>query len=576
MDRLHTFLTKSLAITSGYNRGYVIMLVECFALAALIMYCMRLFWNTQKVGDPEGGNLERYVLPNYGMAVAGKVVQSLLFARLLLTATVGLLDYYRYIRYDSAFIHYKASVLNSCIVPVIIYLVIAGFICLMVYVIRQPYMGKPEFLLMLVGLGVETLAMGYIKDVQGQVECYVIYALYPVLCAAIAFWGIRKEKTWGNLSYLKKETEKYRKLAPKYEHYVKRSLTEQEKMLLAEAERYTEEAKKLGKYQRYPMKKLTNPGTISATNEEYMMHLNQAWYTRRSKVTYAGPDYLPEAGNYVTGFDAARAIPPLFAALGHEENPSVSAYEHLRASVSTFANAMDHALTEEVNVMESQRRLDLEIIERGLRGEKITFGIADQICQKNPAIRALKNYRIKTAQGSAESDLVIVAPAGIICIEVKNYGEDGAYALNIQPDGTWYKEYNNGQMHAIEGNPFEQNARHVAALRQVFQQELNAVGAPVLSLVVVPNDIEIHNHSPYAVKPADKLERWVNAQAGVLNEKQIAEVWKSMEKKALPPLAFDQTDYLGWVKQLQQKEEELQAMLDLIPQLRLSEKYRRF
>jgi len=564
MYEMYIFLTKTLGITDGYDRGFTLLLTECFALAALIMYCMRLFWNTRKVGDPEGGNLERYVLPNYAMAVAGKVIQILLFARLLLTAAASFLQY-----------SMQTSDLNNCIVPVIIYLVIAGYVCLMVYVVQWHSMSKMTYVFMLVGLWAETLVMGYIKDVQGQVECHVIYALYPVLCAVIAFWVIRKEETWKRLFYLKKETEEYRKLAPKYEHYVKRSLTEREKMLLVEAEHYTEEAKKLRRYERLPLR-LTKPGTIAATNEEYLMHLNQArGYARSSKVSYAGPHYLPDFSDYVTGFDAVHAVQPLFAALGRDENQSVSAYEHLRTSVSTFANAMDHALTEEVNAMEQQRLLDTKIIASGLRGEKITFAFADQICLKNPAIRLLKNYRVKTIHGSAECDLVFISPAGVICVEVKNYGEDSSYKLNIQSDGTWYKQYNS-QMHPIEGDPFTQNAGHVAALQHAFQKELNAVGAPVLPLVVVPNDIEIHNYSAYAVVPLEGLERWINAQESVLNEEQIAALWQHMEKKALPPLAFEQTDYLGWVQQLQQRELDLQAMLDLIPQLRLSEKYRRF
>lgn len=529
----------------------------------VVMWVFAFFWimanATVTVGAPDGSRAEWDIWSGHKWRLVYRVAAVLAILRLLLHVVLRMhhFDYY-----------YDVPVSVGMIIVAVIYFIIVSFSLLT---------GGFMMFAIPVAAAIAFFVIGFLLDAVHAYDTLGFFYILPPLVSlieAIVLLFIKPGKE------IMERTRQYHEIAPKYEHYVDKPLTSSGVAMMEQAQKFLEDAQRAQK--DHPEANVTmllpvpQAGVVEITNEQYRAELVEAWkYERRGiDVKIFGVEYMPDAKKKTAPFDCKKAVAPVFQALNWHKEPTAEEYQKLYAAVSTYAFAHDQMLNKATQQMKEELAVDWEIIDRGCRGEQIAFAAAEKLTRHFPTVRILENYRIETERGSAESDLVLITPAGVICVEVKNYGEGGAYSLLIQNDGSWYKNYGT-QVHAIDGNPFAQNTGHVAALRAVFGEELRAMGAKVQPLVMVPNDVMVENLSPYEVIHAEALPVWMDRQPEILTAEQIDRIWTMMKERALPPLPFKQKDYLGWQQMLRDGEETLFVLCEILAEIRLSEKYRK-
>lgn len=80
--------------------------------------------------------------------------------------------------------------------------------------------------------------------------------------------------------------------------------------------------------------------------------------------------------------------------------------------------------------------------------------------------------------------------------------------------------------------------------------KLNADGSvpDIYDIVVVPNNIGIHNNSLNKVLHIGGLCNFIATETKKFDRENVDEVVKALRAAALPPLKFEHTDYKEWEK----------------------------
>lgn len=147
---------------------------------------------------------------------------------------------------------------------------------------------------------------------------------------------------------------------------------------------------------------------------------------------------------------------------------------------------------------------DFNILELGIRGEDKV----DKILNTHKYIKNLSNLVITDTDGQrVECDNLLVTEKGIFIVEVKNYGSNGRFTLNIDNSGRWERVY--GSKSFVMDSPFAQNSRHIGIIKNIlFEHNLNI---PVYGVIVIANDtVDIINNSNNMVVRADFLIDTIN------------------------------------------------------------------
>lgn len=197
-----------------------------------------------------------------------------------------------------------------------------------------------------------------------------------------------------------------------------------------------------------------------------------------------------------------------------------------------------------------------------------------------PDMRIMKNFRFAydNAGHTAECDLLILTAGGIFCVEVKNYGQDAAYDIEIFDNGTWYKKYGT-TMHEISGDPFRQNHMHAQALVQRFEKELinlteDGSIPQIHEIVVIPNNITVINHSPNRVLHLDGLCEYIITEMKKYDMTKVNTLADELVKENKHVLRTEKTDFAAWLKNIEKLETVSKAYREINNGIALSEKYR--
>ena len=274
------------------------------------------------------------------------------------------------------------------------------------------------------------------------------------------------------------------------------------------------------------------------------------------------------------------AINKTFSALGYNGEVSCEHYTKFRKSILALSCAYSIKAKEQEHLWRTSFDSKYPIIANGVKGENVVSKAMQDMVENNPDIKILKGFRFRYADNAtAECDLLILSSRGIFCVEVKNYGMDSGYTLEIAANGIWHKRYGD-QLHQIDGNPFLQNATHVEALKKRFGSEfakLTDDGSipPIHKLVVVPNDIQIENAAEDVVLHIDGLCRYV-IESGIVkyDAEKVGILAQTLAKENIPAMKVEQIDFALWKEQIETFQNRGEMFTKLYPQMMLSEKYR--
>lgn len=259
---------------------------------------------------------------------------------------------------------------------------------------------------------------------------------------------------------------------------------------------------------------------------------------------------------YEKNYKYEEAIAKIFDQLGYQQPPTLTNFVKLGQTLSFIGALYSYKATVENNKLAKCFNEEYPIISRGVEGELIVSDFASKMKERHPDMKFFQNFRFYYADdSSAECDLLIITKGGVFCVEVKNYGQDANYILEISANGTWYKRYGE-HLHQIDSDPFRQNHMHAEAIVQRFGKELAKLTddgsiPPVYELVVVPNNIEIHNDSMNKVLHIGGLQEFILTEAKKFDGDKVDEVAETISKAAVPPIKYERIDFAKWNKEIE-------------------------
>ena len=331
---------------------------------------------------------------------------------------------------------------------------------------------------------------------------------------------------------------------------------------------------------------------LECNNEEYLAYMTNLYEKR---CTNTGNDYMGIARslkdnssdvlkrakkNYSVNEYKPEAVEKVFEALGFMAEPTAENYVKFRKTAELLEKIYSAEYYNEKLNWNYTYDEKYKIISSGVIGEDITAETVQKMKKKYPDMRILKNFRFAydNEGHSAECDLLILTTGGIFCIEVKNYGQDANYDIEIFDNGTWYKKYGT-TMHEISGDPFRQNHMHAQALVQRFEKELAEVTEDgsipqIHELVVVPNNITVINHSTNRVLHLDGLCEYIITEMRKYDMDKINILANTLAAKSKDALRTEKIDFAAWLKNIENLKTIREAYNEMNNGIALSEKYR--
>ena len=155
-------------------------------------------------------------------------------------------------------------------------------------------------------------------------------------------------------------------------------------------------------------------------------------------------------------------------------------------------------------------------VREGNRGESMVREVVKRLPSDRYCV--LHDVHLPLTYGpDAQIDHIVVSPYGIFVIETKNwkgivYGDAGAEK--------WTK-YLRGQKMVLQ-NPLRQNARHVAAVKGIFESAVNDI---VTGVVAMSPEIEFKGGVPSGVVYYNELSSWIYRHTDeCIKPVQVAEI----------------------------------------------------
>ncbi len=330
---------------------------------------------------------------------------------------------------------------------------------------------------------------------------------------------------------------------------------------------------------------------MECSNEEYLAYMTNLSQVRN---TNSGKDHWQissdlkyntsrilknSQNNYSVNEYRPEAVEKVFEALGCRAEPSRENYIKFRKTSELLEKIYSAKYYNEKLNWNYTYDETYKIISSGVKGEDITAAAVQNMKNKYPDMRILKNFRFYYDSGhSAECDLLILTEGGIFCVEVKNYGQDASYGIEIFDNGTWYKKYGD-TLHEISGDPFRQNHIHVQALVQRFENELRELTQDgsipeIHELVVVPNNITVINHSPNRVLHLNGLCEYIVTEMKKYDAHKIHTLYEKLASKSEGAVRTEKIDFVAWLKNIETLNAVRGAYNEMNREIALSEKYR--
>ncbi len=136
-----------------------------------------------------------------------------------------------------------------------------------------------------------------------------------------------------------------------------------------------------------------------------------------------------------------------------------------------------------------QTNIESEKLLKGLNGEELVANLLDKLPEEWLIVNDLKI-------NGAQIDHIAIGPAGIICLETKNWNNAGC-----DEDGNWYR-FHLGHWVPVSASTAEQNADHVFSLKNYLMKELG-LDIKICSIVVMANPRAKLNIKAKVVPPGD-------------------------------------------------------------------------
>lgn len=133
--------------------------------------------------------------------------------------------------------------------------------------------------------------------------------------------------------------------------------------------------------------------------------------------------------------------------------------------------------------------IDSEKLLKGFNGEELVANLLDKLPGGWLIVNDLKI-------NGAQIDHIAIGPAGIICLETKNWNNAGC-----DEDGNWYR-FHLGHWVPVAASPSKQNAAHILSLKRYLMKELG-LDIKISSIVVMANPNAKLNIQAKVVPPGD-------------------------------------------------------------------------
>ena len=176
-------------------------------------------------------------------------------------------------------------------------------------------------------------------------------------------------------------------------------------------------------------------------------------------------------------------------------------------------------------------------IVNGKYGEDFVSGHLNKYAKENNCIH-ISNIRLEVNGESIETDSIVITPAGVFSYEVKNYGYEGNFNIEITKDNKWYRVYNKNKYEM--SNAFIQSDRHVYFTNIFLKEKFKEKNIPIYPVVVNANNIaKIFNYSTRPVyflnNCTDILKDYQNK---ILSYDEMVDICREFLKYNLDPKKY--------------------------------------
>jgi len=172
----------------------------------------------------------------------------------------------------------------------------------------------------------------------------------------------------------------------------------------------------------------------------------------------------------------------------------------------------------------------------------------------------LYNIRLEYDGLSIETDSIIIAPSGIYSIEIKNFGSEGQYELEIAKDGQWRKVIREKNINEPISDVYLQAMNHVNGTRRVIKNKIAEKENSLLKdkeifiqpvIVIANNQVIINNESDQAVlRPSNVYNYIFNINGGraIYSRQEMEEIRDIILEAKLESNKYPITDYRKMVE----------------------------
>jgi hypothetical protein len=176
----------------------------------------------------------------------------------------------------------------------------------------------------------------------------------------------------------------------------------------------------------------------------------------------------------------------------------------------------------------------------------------------------LYNIRFEFEGNSIENDCITITPYGVFSIEVKNFGSEGQYDLQIAEDGQWRKISAERKIDEQLPNTFIQVMNHVngtrrmlkARLQEKTESSLNNKEILVKPIVIISNEqVQIDNASGQVIlRPSGVYNYIFNSSGGnaCYTREEMKEIEQILLQSKLPDNKYPIIDYHKMIEKIQE------------------------
>lgn len=331
--------------------------------------------------------------------------------------------------------------------------------------------------------------------------------------------------------------------------------------------------------------------TMYCSNEEYLDNMNAAtvggvpfagstsqdWDSVVATMTEETLKRADENGYSADQYEE-EGIKKVFDALGYDREPSRENYVEFRKSANLLADIYTARIREQKYLWREAFDERYPVISSGVTGEKLVEKALRKYAERG-GVYVFPGYYFEYAEKShTECDFIVVSEKGIFCIEVKTYGLDADYSLEIKRNGEWYKCYGS-QLHRIEGDPFQQNEFHAQAFKKTFGKELAKLTSDgsmpeVHEIMVIASNISLDNDSAHKVVHIGELTDTLDKRIELFDADKVKIFAEALKKADDSPMKTEKTDFVAWKNKIDALELRRDAISNLTSKILLTEKYR--